>query len=384
MNRMQYPEFIELIKCYDFICLTETKTDDFDNVDIPGYTFKLKNRKTKSKVKSGGIAFGYKNELENYVQTIETESNLVFWVKISANYLKTEQDVMIGTVYIPPENSTYKVPDSINILEQEFLKFSANHESILLTGDFNSRTAANLDFYEITNTNHDTSDNFNIDFSNNLHKFHMSRFRNSCDKTKNHYGNLLLEMCRNNNLFILNGRVEGDKEGLFTCRQSSVVDYFICTYNLLSCVVNMSVLDFSALFSDVHSPLNCKLVFNSIDNIVECDDILINDFTCHERKGFKKWDCEKEAEFLRNIDRNKIDQLNNDLTMLNTSILAQENINKIVESVNGLMLDSAEKVFGSFTYKRHEKKCRKKVIKPWFDQICWGKKAVLSNIKKKI
>ncbi|CAG2247003.1 unnamed protein product [Mytilus edulis] len=368
MTRMQYPEFIELIKCYDFICLTETKTDDFDNVDIPGYTFKLKNRKTKSKVKSGGIAFGYKNELENYVQTIETESNLVFWVKISANYLKTEQDVMIGTVYIPPENSTYKVPDSINIIEQEFLNFSANHESILLTGDFNSRTAANLDFYEITNTNHDTSDNFNIDFSNNLHKFHMSRFRNSCDKTKNHYGNLLLEMCRNNNLFILNGRVEGDKEGLFTCRQSSVVDYFICTYNLLSCVVNMSVLDFSALFSDVHSPLNCKLVFNSIDNIVECDDILINDFTCHERKGFKKWDCEKEAEFLRNIDRNKIDQLNNDLTMLNTSILAQENINKIVESVNGLMLDSAEKVFGSFTYKRHEKKCRKKVIKPWISE----------------
>ncbi|CAG2240877.1 unnamed protein product [Mytilus edulis] len=124
----------------------------------------------------------------------------------------------------------------------------------------------------------------------------------------------------------------------------------------------MSVLDFSALFSDVHSPLNCKLVFNSIDNIVECDDILINDLACHERKGFKKCDCEKEAEFLRNIDRNKIDQLNNDLTMLNTSILAQENINKIVESVNGLMLDSAEKVFGSFTYKRHEKKCRKKVI----------------------
>ncbi|CAC5386214.1 unnamed protein product [Mytilus coruscus] len=156
-----------------------------------------------------------------------------------------------GPIFILQRSSTnpFKyVPDSIHILEQEFLKFSANHESILLTGDFNSRTAANLDFYEITNTNHDTSDNFNIDFSNNLHKFNMSRIRNGCDKTKNHFGNLLLEMCGNNNLFILNGRVDGDKEGLFTCRQSSVVDYFICTYNLLSCVVSMSVLDFSALF----------------------------------------------------------------------------------------------------------------------------------------
>ncbi|CAC5375581.1 unnamed protein product [Mytilus coruscus] len=181
-----------------------------------------------------------RNEIKTVVNNAKQENEILQSTVIDLQCRSMKNNlVFTGLAETEGENTeeVIRVPDSINILEQEFLKFSANHESILLTGDFNSRTAANLDFYEITNTNHDTSDNFNIDFSNNLHKFNMSRIRNSCDKTKNHFGNLLLEMCRNNNLFILNGRVDGDKEGLFTCRQSSVVDYFICTYNLLSCVV---------------------------------------------------------------------------------------------------------------------------------------------------
>ena len=41
---MNYPEFVELIQNHDFICLTETKTDDLDSIIVPGYSFKSKNR----------------------------------------------------------------------------------------------------------------------------------------------------------------------------------------------------------------------------------------------------------------------------------------------------------------------------------------------------
>jgi exonuclease III len=51
---------------HDIICLQETKTDDVDQIDIPGYVFKLKNRKTKSTNKSGGIALGFKEQLSEY------------------------------------------------------------------------------------------------------------------------------------------------------------------------------------------------------------------------------------------------------------------------------------------------------------------------------
>ncbi|CAG2198186.1 unnamed protein product [Mytilus edulis] len=275
---MQYPEFVELINKHDFICLSESKTDDFDVIDIPGYKFIMQNRKTKSKVKSGGIAFGYKEKYEKQVHLIETESKLVLWLKISSEIFGTEEDVLIGCIYIPPENSIYKTQDAINDLEQEFLNFSLNYKYILLTGDFNSRTSTDSDFFEISESHHDNSDNIVVDYASCLNQFNMLRKRCSKDVTKNSYGNQLLDMCKNNNLFILNGRVNGDKEGMFTCRQSSVVDYFICTYPLLYCINEMLVHDFSSLYSDVHSPLSLTMLFKqtcAIDkniNVETCAD----------------------------------------------------------------------------------------------------------------
>ncbi|VDI16015.1 Hypothetical predicted protein [Mytilus galloprovincialis] len=342
---MQYPEFVELIHKYDFICLSESKTDDFDIIDIPGYKFIMQNRKTKSKVKSGGIAFGYKEKYEKQVHLIETESKLVLWLKISSEIFVTEEDVLIGCIYIPPENSIYKTQDAINDLEQEFLNFSLNYKYILLTGDFNSRTSTDSDFFEISESHHDNSDNIVVDYASCLNQFNMLRKRCSKDVTKNSYGNQLLDMCKNNNLFILNGRVNGDKEGMFTCRQSSVVDYFICTYPLLYCINEMLVHDFSSLYSDVHSPLSLTMLFKQTCAI----DKNINVETCADQnvKKINKWDTEKENEFVESIDRNKLSELESELNMLETSILAKENIDKVVEQVNAIILESAEKVLGS-------------------------------------
>jgi hypothetical protein len=53
------------------------------------------------------------------------------------------------------------------------------------------------------------------------------------DKGKNPYGNLLLNLCRGNDLFIVNGRIDDNKEVNLTCRNASVVDYTVSvTQNL--------------------------------------------------------------------------------------------------------------------------------------------------------
>jgi hypothetical protein len=46
------------------------------------------------------------------------------------------------------------------------------------------------------------------------------------DDGKNRSGNILLELCRGNNLFIVNDRIGDDylESGRLTCRNSSVVD----------------------------------------------------------------------------------------------------------------------------------------------------------------
>jgi hypothetical protein len=77
-----------------------------------------------------------------------------------------------------------------------------------------------------------------IDFINDelvaLDKLEIPRKRNSMDTVKNCYGNKLLELCRGNSLFLLNGRVGEDQhEGRLTCKISSTVDYclYMITFN---------------------------------------------------------------------------------------------------------------------------------------------------------
>jgi exonuclease III len=69
--RLNYTEFGKLICQRDLICLQETKTDDTDQINFPGYIFRTKNRQKASHRKSGGIYFGYKEELEKLITTIK-------------------------------------------------------------------------------------------------------------------------------------------------------------------------------------------------------------------------------------------------------------------------------------------------------------------------
>jgi hypothetical protein len=93
-----------------------------------------------------------------------------------------------------------------------------------------------------------------IDFINDdlvaLDKLEIPRQRNSMDTVKNCYGNKLLELCRGNSLFLLNGRVGEDQhEGRLTCKNSSTVDYCLCTVYLLKYINNLKILHFSSIYS---------------------------------------------------------------------------------------------------------------------------------------
>jgi hypothetical protein len=80
------------------------------------------------------------------------------------------------------------------------------------------------------------------------------------DHRKNYFGNLLLEFCKYNNMFICNSRMCNDKGvGKFTSKDASVVDYVIGSISFLKLVQKFSVLDSSKLFSDIHTPLSLKV-----------------------------------------------------------------------------------------------------------------------------
>jgi len=60
IRRSQYPDFIELINKYEILCFVETKTDDPDEINLPGFDVIMKNRFKINRTKSGGIVLAFK------------------------------------------------------------------------------------------------------------------------------------------------------------------------------------------------------------------------------------------------------------------------------------------------------------------------------------
>ena len=261
VTKSHYPEFKDLMNNYYInMCFTESKTDDTDQVDIPGFEIYMKNRFKFKRVRSGGITPAIREHLHNYIHEIDSNSRYVKWFKLDKNAFNEGGDILFGIVYIPPENSSYCVGDPYGELEQEYVRLSASYDFVCLLGDFNARTSASDDYIEISKNDdavvHEILENNDqLDVFTN---FNIPLKRKSRDERKNNFGNQLLDMCKYNDLFICNGRMGDDKNtGEFTCKNVSVVDYVIGSSKFLTIVETFSVLEFSKLLSDAHRIVLC-------------------------------------------------------------------------------------------------------------------------------
>lgn len=130
-------------------------------------------------------------------------------------------------------------------------------------GDLNARTGIVPEFQNF-DLNHTAAEIYGIDddvinFIDNAHELRNNGillFRKSMDKTKNNFGNQLLQCCKHNNLYICNGRLEQSDIGAFTCIKGSVIDYLISNINGLTRVKDFTVHDYVPTLSDVHSAIS--------------------------------------------------------------------------------------------------------------------------------
>ena len=121
--------------------------------------------------------------------------------------------------YIPPETSPYFDDNIFDCLRDDIIKYSGSGNSLTLCGDFNARTSNNQDFITVTDK-HNTSDNLTIQ---------IDIQRKSFDPEINSNGQKLIQLCKDNNLRIANGRCFGDSLGkctfFSTQGNKSLVDY---------------------------------------------------------------------------------------------------------------------------------------------------------------
>lgn len=129
-------------------------------------------------------------------------------------------------------------------------------------------------------------------------QFNFDKSRVSKDKSTNNEGHLLIEICKSNNLFILNGRCGKDKGvGVFTFKHLSVIDYSIVSAQALNYVENFAITELDCLYSEGHSLL-------STDLKIKKTNIITNNYETESRRN-----PPKSLEFLASKDENKISEI---------------------------------------------------------------------------
>ena len=380
-RRLQYPDFIELINAYDIICFQETKTDNCDKISSPGFIFEMKNRFNFSNKRSGGLIIGYKESLHDHIKLIPSDSKYVLWLKILPSLTKLDGEMLFGNVYIPPENTKYSSPEAFREIERELINISHDSKYICLAGDFNSRTRSDLDYLQADEN--EIIDVFSI-FQNDVDELsnqNIPLIRGNLDTTKNNFGNLLLDLCKYNNLFIINGRIGKNTIGKLTSKNAAVVDYFIASTDILKIATESNVLEFSPLFSDAHCPLDITISFHREEKI--------NNNSSTEETGntekVNKWENEKSIEFSSNINLLKLNAVNEILLNTTNEMIDKSFINNVVQDIGDLLTNAAKETFGTkIVYKRKDiaKPKINTKSKPWYNIECKNAKKLLSRNKR--
>ena len=257
---------------------------------------------------------------------------------------------------MPPEGSDYSNPDSILELEQEILPLFDLCKHLYMMGDLHARCGTVAEFNDF-DLSHVTADCYGIDdrtisFINNAHELctnGIPMVRKSADKTKNNFGNKLLQLCRNNNLYICNGRICPDSSSDSTCIKGSVIDYLIANISGLVKINNFTVHEFTPILSDVHCAISFSVNIKVVKKQIE--DVQVR---------YQKWESTKRLEFVNNLDRHYVKTI---LTKLHSQNF---DINTIVSYINSLFIKTAKNTFK----KPIIISTKVKRSKPWFGLQC--------------
>ena len=384
VSKLKCPDFLSLINGYDLIGLQETKTDDVDSyIEIPGFEIFFHNRDCISRYRSGGMALIVRKSLVPFIKLDKhSQSKLILFFTISNSVYGTgnsNEDLRCGIVYIPPHGSKYASTDPYLEIQEELFRFCGDSKHILLFGDFNSRSK---DLSDFTNFDDFISEFYGTqdlleENAKSLDCFECCNIplnRKSADKVVNSYGYNLLEFCKSNNLFILNGRIGTDYEApKLTCKNKSTVDYFLSSPYVFEYIENFCVHEFSSLFSDAHSPVS--LIFRSNFEKPQPTEIKYN-----LRSG-KLWNSEKADVFVENFDIVHVLQVESKLNnILDQKDVKNADIDDIVGDIASLFQSCTKESFG--LRKNITSNSKSSNSKPWFNSACIRSRNLYNKTRK--
>jgi len=311
-SKLNNPDFVSFVNDYDIVNFSETKLDCYDRPHIDGYTFIGKNRDI-CKNKSGGVGLFVRSHLSDNIAVLEMSNENCLWYKFKSS------DSIFATIYIPPEGSLYGSIDIFEKIENDINNIMSvyDNSSFILFGDFNAKTGklSDLLIYDpfiVDNTGiDDRLDDLPVQQLLNL-GIPVDRYTED-GSAVNNYGRRLIEMCKNTNLCIVNGRCDKDLYiGRNTCSNKSLIDYVIASPGLLAEIDEFLINDFDPIYSDVHSciklRMGCKELCNHDDNnsLHQDQDF---DSSMHESRQCPIWDTSARGNFSNCLNNDKMVEL---------------------------------------------------------------------------
>jgi len=349
--------------------VTETKTDESDDVTVEGYNFVPKHRSQEFKRKSGGIGVYIRHDIAQYINAVHGESEYIMWLAIDKKLTTNTENSLLGITYLPPENSRFLNEDDLRTFENEITSMANTYKYIWLAGDFNARTSKIPDFIpsdpfidEMFDVDLDLQTHFNKHTI--LENLSYTLNRASKDNKTNTHGMRLIELCRNNNLFILNGRSGSDNTvGNFTFRDRSVIDYVISSAENFESLQTFDIVETDPLYSDGHNALEWKIYTKHMP------DTNIDNNEQPNRQDRPIWDNNKAHAFCQNMNTNNIKLID---ALLTGSNITPTKINQATAKLQEVFISSANSTFNlnktKLIYKsRHNNPSKNK---PWFGSKC--------------
>lgn len=362
-NKLHDPEVVNYLNTLDCIGLLETHASQNTDISMPGFYVFRKDRKKHSNAwrSSGGIAVLVRESMRHIYKFDPVSDSDVIWVHIPHRFSNMINNLYIAFVYIPPLNSSYgKVhgKDIMQKIEKQIEYFSMKGK-VIVCGDLNARVGNSLDLMQKESEPHLPIPNDNI--------FETVFPRVSYDNVVvNQCGRWLIDVCVDNQMYILNGRTLGDLTGQFTChtpRGSSTVDYFLASSSLSQSIHSMKVNDLT-LFSD-HCMLTLQLdIFrNQAYNDTETTTNYAQTMFAPDRFTWSATSKEKYQEAFSSTD------IQQTLFNINAEI-DKTDILSLLNNITDVMVMAGDKAkirrcFASKRRKSH------KINKKWYDRDCY-------------
>ena len=114
-------------------------------------------------------------------------------------------------------------------------------------------------------------------------------------------------------------------------------------FHFLERLVDLEILEFSTLFSDVHTPFTLKLKKEHSRCEYADPDVIPNESSTER---VNKSEQEKSSIFQNNIDIDKLNFIISKLENVDQQNVNQNYINTLVTDIGQVILDSAKKTFG--------------------------------------